>query len=465
MPAWRLIGFRGAAELAGLAAGAIAFIWVARLVGPSVMGDLAVATAVSQLGLVFIAAGTGSTAPTLVAMGLQPPSDTWWATVVIRTIAASSFVILLLTSVPIVLPAGPLAQYSSAITATWLLAPLRSDWLLVATGDITGASYSRGISLLAMAAVAIAFIDDAGDAALVPLIVAVPGVVYPVTGTALCAMRGLLQRPPTSERAMQVVRSTLEGAWHYVTADLSAFVFSGLDRLILYAVASPAATGLYEAAYRVVQPVYLLSTVANDAMFRSLASTSGTAAKEVVRRYGLLMLAATMPIGAFLMLFGGFVVDLVYGDEFSAAAPILGLLGWVITIGFVSGTMILPMVPWREPATYARSTFAAAVTSVAGNLILAPGFAGFGAAITAILAKAASGLVARKTFDRRSPVPIWALTRPFAIAVAAATTLAYLSGLIVPPFIAIAIFVVGYVLTLSAALFLPRLHFQTATDS
>lgn len=465
MPAWRLIGLRGAAELVGLVAAAVAFIWAARIAGPSAMGDLAVATAVSQLGFVFISGGTASTAPRLVASALQPPSDTWWVTVAIRLIPACGLVLLLLATVALAHASGAVQMYSGAIIAAWLMAPLRSDWLLVAKGDLAGASVSRAISMLAMASVVLTLIRDPTDTALLPLFLSVPGIVYPLAATVLCFARGSVQAPPRVTRGVEVARAVLDGAWHYVAADVSAFIYSGFDRLILYAVASPTATGLYDAAYRVIQPIYLVSAVANDAMFRPLALATGEAAKAVMRRYALLMLGLTAPVGAFMTIFAAFIVHALYGDAFTDAAPILGILGWVISIGFISGSMILPMVAWGQSATYARATAFGAITSVAANVVLIPTMAGVGAAIAATVAKAASGVVARPTFDSRSPVKIVELARPFAIAVAAAALSAYLTGMLAPTAIAVLVFALAYGLVLATALNRRTLRVQVATDS
>ena len=238
-------------------------------------------------------------------------------------------------------------------------------------------------------------------------------------------------KPPSLYKHFPSKR-VLDGAWHYVAADISAFIYSGFDRFILYAVASPTATGLYDAAYRVIQPIYLVSAVANDAMFRPLALATGEAAKAVMRRYALLILGLTAPVGAFMTIFAAFIVHFLYGDAFTDAAPILGILGWVISIGFISGSIIIPMVAWGQSATYARATAFGAITSVAANVVLIPTMAGVGAAIAATVAKAASGVVARPSFDSRSPVKIVELARPFAIAVAAAALSAYLTGMLVP---------------------------------
>ena len=99
-----------------------------------------------------------------------------------------------------------------------------------------------------------------------------------------------------------------------------------------------------------------------------------------MRRYALLMLGLTAPVGAFMTIFAAFIVHVLYGDAFTDAAPILGILGWVISIGFISGSMIFPMVAWGQSATYARATAFGAITSVAANVVLIPTMAGVGAA-------------------------------------------------------------------------------------
>jgi O-antigen/teichoic acid export membrane protein len=446
MPAWRIVGIRTAAELVALAGAAFAFIWVARIVGPAVMGDFALATAIAQIGSILIGFGTSSTAPRLVANLALPSSVAWWSTGLIRlglALALASVLAIVLLSLGS--QTALVSTYAWAIAATWLLVPLRSDWLLVANGDLAGVSASRASSMLSMAAIAFVSIQDVSDAGRVPILLVIPAVAYAIASTGFCVARGFVSGPPDARQSRGALRSLAVGSWHFIAADLSAFVYSGLDRVILYAIASPAATGLYDAAFRLIQPVYLVSTVANDSMFRPLAKVADAATNAIVmRRYALLMLGPTAPVGVFFLLFGGLTISVVYGPAFADAAPILAVLGWVITVGFVSGLMLLPMIPWGRSSTYARATTAGAGVSLIANVLLVPLYAGVGAALAGVAAKAVTGVLAFGPFNRTSPVTVWQLAKPYALATVVAGTAGYATSVVLPAPVAVVTFVIAY---------------------
>jgi O-antigen/teichoic acid export membrane protein len=165
--------------------------------------------------------------------------------------------------------------------------------------------------------------------------------------------------------------------------------------------------GLYEAAYRVIQPLYLISTVVTDAMYLQLARAYGTdRLAPTFRRYVDLMCFATIPLGFFLLAFAPLLIATIYGTNYMAASPYLAVLGWVITFGYTSGIAVIPFSAWNRPREYGNSTAFGGVLNLGLNFGLIPPYGGLGAAWATVAAKIAVTLAGIRYFRRATDYPL-----------------------------------------------------------
>ncbi len=417
LPDWRLIGGRGLAEIATLAAAAFSLILVARSVGPSVLGDYALATAISQAGFIVVGLGTASAGARRVALD-RGDSGTWWTVVSIRMLPALTLAVAAVVASN--LAGGQWPGFGVAVAVSFLAYVIRSEWLLVGKGAVLEAAWSRVASTLAMAIVAVVIVNESTPASFVPWLIAIPNIVYPLSSAALTARHGSIGRPPSLGVIRSEAVTLLRAARGFVVGDISSYVYSGLDRVLLYVIASPAAAGLYDAAFKLIQPFYLIATVATDTMFRPLAALTDTPSRPTIVRYADLMLVATIPVGPFLTCFSGPIVTLVYGAPFVEATAILAVLGWVIVVGYLAGLVVLPMTAWGRPRTYAVATSSGAIGSVMGNLALVPWLAGVGTAASGVGANIVTATVAYPEFRRITGASLLSLSGPFLVASALA---------------------------------------------
>jgi O-antigen/teichoic acid export membrane protein len=194
---------------------------------------------------------------------------------------------------------------------------------------------------------------------------------------------------------------------HYLKSDASVFIFTSSDRLFLYVFATPTVVGLYEAAYRVIQPFYMVSAVVGDAMYLPLARSFGTdRLRPVFRRYVDLMCFATVPLGFFLLAFAPTVISFVYGTKYAESSQYLAILGWVITFGYTAGVAVLPFTAWNRPREYGNSTLLGGALNLGLNFALIPRYGGSGAAWATVAAKVAVMFSAVRYFRRATDYPL-----------------------------------------------------------
>lgn len=402
---------RSAAETIGMLLGLVSTIWLTRSVGPSYFGYYAVMVTVIGLGGLLINAGLSTAGSQRVANNPNTAGEVLWVVTVTRVVIAAAAIVggLVLLAV---LPMDPiLRQYLRVGLVVWAIIPLRSEWALVAQGRLRALSGLRVAGASATLLTVVLLIHDASDAeraAWIPVV----GAIVSGAGSALLAHRWSAFRRPAAIPLAASIRAYLQDGLHYLKSDVSVFIFTSSDRLFLYAFATPAVVGLYEAAYRVIQPFYMISVVASDAMYLRLAQAmeNGQLA-PTVRRYVDLMCFATVPVGFFLFAFSSSVISILYGSSYAAASPYLGILGWVITFGYTSGVAVMPFSAWNRPREYGNATGFGGLLNLGLNIALIPPFKGFGAAWATVAAKVAVTLIALRYFRRATDYP---LVRDFA---------------------------------------------------
>ncbi len=397
---------RGAAELVGLVLGLVSTVWVSRAVGPAPFGYFAVALTVLTLGAIGINAGMSMSGSQRVANEPARSGEMWWAVIVGRAIIAGPAIILAVAILSIVPMPQALRDYLFVGLGIWILVPFRTEWLLVARGHLKGISVIRVLASVASLLVAVLFIHDPSDAWRLPY-VALASAAVSAVGTMLVAAHMWQLRRPAEPGARPTIQANLRDGLQYLKSDASVFIFTSSDRLFLYVFATPTIVGLYEAAYRVIQPFYMISAVVGDAMYLPLARAIGTdGLGTTFRRYVDLMCFATIPLGFFLLAFAPGVISILYGTSFEEASQYLAILGWVITFGYTSGVAVTPFSAWNRPRYHGDATAFGGALNLGLNVALIPPYGGFGAAWATVAAKIAVTLAGIRYFRRVTDYPV-----------------------------------------------------------
>jgi O-antigen/teichoic acid export membrane protein len=413
---------RAAAEVIALSAAAVTSIWVSRVVGVQYFGLFAVvATALAFLQAVTDG-GLPSLGAQLIANDVASARAVWRGVARARAIGAALGVLcgaVMLSAIP--LDAAPRALLIGAL-ASLVLTPLNASFALVAVGAIRWVALVRALGALASMMIALLLIRSQADAPALSVLLVAPSAVMGICSLVLVSRLMPPEAPHRSEGMMpESVRLWYARGFDYAKADLSLLVYMSADRFILFATGGAAVVGIYEAAYRIIQPFYAISTVIRESMFLDLARDLGTPRLQgTLKRWISLMFTATIPVGPFLMLHSGWVIQLVYGPDYRDAALPLSILGWVITSGFISGAIVLPFLSWNRGREYGNAILAGNVTNLAGNLLLTPAFGPAGAALATVAAKLAVALAGLRTFSRTSSVAILGESVRFISASAAA---------------------------------------------
>ncbi|TWJ32604.1 oligosaccharide flippase family protein [Geobacter argillaceus] len=401
--------FRAVAEMAGLVIGALSVIYISRVVGPEYLGFSATTSAALLLVSRLADGGLTSLASQRLARD-DEKLDALLAVTILPKIAASAILIMATLLVTYLLPLDPRLKYFIAVSVFLVFFEACTPaWVFVAMGRINAASAIRiGQSFLYAASLLI-FIHKPEDWRYLPFLTLFNSFINLAMATAFLWHFKLysFDRALFKHQYVRKVKAFYREAGHFLKAELSVYVYTTSDRLILYYFTNAHTVGIYEAAYKVINPFYSINSVITPTMFRELAqSFKQGKLYPVMAKYVFTMSIFTIPLGFFLLFFSRDVVSLLYGTKFLGSVDPLRILGFVITFGFTSGIIVQPFAVWNMSREYGTSIFWGNVLNTILNFSLIPFFGAVGAALATLAAKVIVTVVGYNYFKKAVDYPI-----------------------------------------------------------
>lgn len=401
--------FRAVAEITGLLLGAVSMIYVSRIVGPEYLGFSAATSSVLLLVSRLADGGLTSLSSQRLARDDEKLDALLAITMPPKLLVSAVLIIgtLLMTNL---LHIDARLKYFITISVFMILFEACTPaWAFVALGRINVASAIRiGQSLLYAASI-FTFIHKTDDWRYLPYLTLLNSFLNFGMATYFLLHYNLYSFDTSLFKSNYVsrLRSFYYEALHFLKADLSVYVYTSSDRLILYYFTNSYTVGIYEAAYKIIQPFYAISTVITPTMFRDLAqSFKQGKLYSVMAKYVFTMSIFTIPLGFFLLFFSKFAIVQFYGQQFISSVPCLMILGFVITFGFTSGIVVIPFSAWNMPREYGNSIFWGNVFNIFLNLTLIPFIGALGAALSVLGAKLIVTVVGYVYFKKATDYPI-----------------------------------------------------------
>ncbi|MFA5074244.1 MAG: oligosaccharide flippase family protein [Nitrospirota bacterium] len=400
---------RAAAEIISLFLGAIAVIYLSRIVGPEYLGFIAATIAI----LLFLSrlADGGLTALAMQQLAREDEKLDVLLAITIPLKLASSIVLvgLSLLTINLITIDSRLYYFITISIFTVFFETCAPTWVFIALGKITIASIIRiGQGVLYTVAIFI-FIQNTDDWRYLPHLTLLNAFLNFGIATYFLFYCKLWSFDTSlfTKGYFHRIFVFYAQAFHFLKANLSTFVYMSFDRLLLYYFTTAHTVGIYEAAYKIIQPFYAISEVVTPTMFRELAQSikQGTL-YAVFARYVVAMSLFTIPLGFFLLFFSEFVIIFLYGTAFAESVPCLMILGFVITFGFTSGIIVLPFSAWNMPREYGNSVFSGNILNIILNTLLIPIAGAVGSALAALAAKVMVTITGYMYFKRATDYPV-----------------------------------------------------------
>jgi O-antigen/teichoic acid export membrane protein len=158
--------------------------------------------------------------------------------------------------------------------------------------------------------------------------------------------------------------------------------------IMLSAIATPHAVGLYAAADRLMVAVALVPTMLGSAVYPALtrvAARSRTEVQALCGRSVLLMLITTLPLAVVFTAFAHRLISVLYGPLYLEAAPALQILTWTLPIVGVQSLLGSQLVAVNQQHILARARLGGLTLFVVLSPLLIWKFGFQGAAVAVLV--------------------------------------------------------------------------------
>ncbi|MDD2852004.1 MAG: flippase [Desulfuromonadaceae bacterium] len=368
--------------------GLLVGVWVARYLGPSQFGIMSYAA--SMVGLAGAIAGLGIDSIVIRDLVRHPERSNEYlgTTFVLRFTAGLVCYLGVIGVVAIIKPEDLLTQIIVAIVGWsltvnafdaadfWFQSKVKSKYVV----------YAKGIGFLIAAAFRVILIlSEAPLAAfaaanLAELAIGAVGLlsVYSVKGGAIRSWKFRLP----------VAKELLFGGWPVLLGSIVSMICFRIDQVMLGQISDAKELGIYAAAVRVAELWFFIPSAIIASVFPNIIRAREVDEAEFYKRLQKLfnfLAFAGYAVAIPVTFLGPFVIKLLYGEAYAAAAPMLVILIWsdlFINLAMARGAYLFAM-NWIWILFWVNVL--AAVVNVALNLVLIPHYGGIGAAVASCI--------------------------------------------------------------------------------
>lgn len=358
--------------------------WLARYLGPSQYGLLNFAGALVGLFTSLATMGLEAIVVRDIVRATNSEEDVLGTTFTLRLLAGLLSYLLVVGTIFILRPQDAFAQMIVAIFG-WMLVLSAFD-----TIDLWFQSrvlskyvvYAKNVAFLLSAVLRVVLIVSHASvvsfaiANLLEIAIGALGllVVYAKNGQAFSRWKFRLA----------LAHDLFANGWPIVLGGVVSTICFRIDQVMLGQLVGPKEVGIYAAAVRIAELWYFIPGAIISSVFPNIIKAKECDQEEFYRRlqklYKLLAFigyAVAVPI----TFFSGFLINLIFGKAYEAAAPMLVILVWsnlFAILGMARGSYLLAM-NWIWALLFMN--LAGAVTNIVLNLLLMPRYGGIGAAI------------------------------------------------------------------------------------
>ena len=395
-----------------LLAGFAAFVMVAKVAGPAVLGHYGIALA--ALAIALIAADFGTTLTFAARIGACEPearADALAAVLSARLILGAGTGLALLCALPL-LPEST----RPALTLAALAMPLVAARFLDALFQVCGRPGWSAYPALANAAVlvvgtALALALDAPEAVL-PLVAVAAGAAY---GALALVLAGRLV--PLRAAAPRVGLATIRRAASVGISNALGTLNARIGLLALAAFAGAAEVGLFTAGYRFFELGVAVAITLAAPLVPVFGRAVGTGTLPAQTRLALrLVLSAAGPGVVAAWVLADPLVRLLFGPDYAASVPVLRIAALMATAMITATILFSALVASGRTGFAVPFSGAGCAVNAVLSLVLVPRAGATGAALAALAAEVTMLAVVVCVFRRAVGAPLLAQDGPAILA-------------------------------------------------
>jgi O-antigen/teichoic acid export membrane protein len=185
-----------------------------------------------------------------------------------------------------------------------------------------------------------------------------------------------------------IAASLLKDSWPLMLSGLVVMVYMRIDQIMIKHMINEEAVGYYSAAVRLCEAWYFIPVTLCNSIFPAIVNAKNISTEfynnRMQKLYDLLTWLA-IGIAVPVTIFSSQIIDLLFGNEFSQAAPVLTIYIWAGVAVFLGVASSQYLINENLTKLSFYRTFIGMILNVALNLYLIPMYGIIGAALATLI--------------------------------------------------------------------------------
>jgi O-antigen/teichoic acid export membrane protein len=196
-----------------------------------------------------------------------------------------------------------------------------------------------------------------------------------------------------SDFSSKLVLPILKSAWPFAISGALGLLFTNSDILIISWMRSASDVGIYSAAIRIIQTLYLIPGIIQYAtlpLISRIAKKDNAKFRDVLQRTLVMVLFASIPLAIGGMILGTSIMGLVFGASYRTGGLSFEILAATLLFDFPAAVIINALFAYDHQKSLVASSAFGGVINVGLDLLLIPVFGIAGSAVATLIAQAAN---------------------------------------------------------------------------
>ena len=382
--------------------GLLVGVWIARYLGPDQFGLLNFALAFTGLFGAIAVLGLNEIVVRDIVRNPDGARLTLGTAILLQLIGGLIAFVAILAAIAYVRPDDALARVIVAILGSMMLlkaSEVANYWFESQVKSKYTVWVQNGAFLLFATVKVLMILQQA------PLTAFVWAMLGEAALVSVCLLVVLNRTGPTlSSLHVNTARAgtLLRDSWPLILSALAVTVYMKIDQIMLGQMIGNEAVGIYSAAVRISEIWYFIPVVVANSVFPAIIEAQKRSDAQYYARFQKLydlLVIMSVAVALPMTFFSGPLITVIYGEEYSAAGPVLAVHIWGSLFVFLGVASSKWFIAENRMMLSLQRTVLGAIVNVSLNFWLIPQYGAIGAAFATL----ASQSVAAWLFDCIQP--------------------------------------------------------------
>ena len=189
---------------------------------------------------------------------------------------------------------------------------------------------------------------------------------------------------------LKFCKKLIIGGLPFALSGLFYTIYYSIDMVMLTQFVGSYATGLYNSSYKLINVLTLFYTIYTAVIFpvmSKLFKQDGDLLQLSFVKSIKYLSMATIPVAVASFFYGGDVIALCYGNQYSEAGDVLKILIWTVCFLFINGAGSMILNASHKEMAVTKIYSVAAVFNAVLNMALIPNFSVYGASMATVISE------------------------------------------------------------------------------